>query len=465
MKYLILSLLIPFVILATDSKENNKKLPKEKNIKVINPVIIEKLDKEVKDEKDIKKSVKKGVGEKDGSKTIDPRNLKDVKDNKIKTQNINGDEIDPKKFMTGLGDKKEDDKNNKNPKDNKGNIINPNSTENPFNDKKIVQNIATKEYLDIVDISGNVGVRINFRDDDNEIGNTLFELQNEFNLSFSKNFTSSDFKITLGTISEKLINNDWVTISTIQSDKLPVGLKEAYYTYKDKTALLNTQMGRFFSPIKDDYFFSKYLSFDGLNIYGATKSGIYYKLLLSVLQNENVFTDTIDIASLSTVNLGFKNDNLNISLYYTWLYGKNLDGLFNGLSNGETYSNQNHYLAGFLSYALNLNENNKLTFQLDASFNFSADKDNFGASFSVQDETKTLLSKLTLLYKQQNSVISPLSLQENWFRNDVMGGSFKFMYKYDEAMSSGIEFSVGKSIINPDSDLNYITRAVYNINF
>ncbi len=464
MKYLILSLLIPFVILATDSKENKENLPKEKNIKVINPIIVEKLDKELKDEKDIKKSVKKGAGEKDGSKIIDPHNLKDVKDNKIKTQNINSDEIDPQKFMIGLGDKKEKDKNNKDLKENNGKVINPNSTENPFNDKKLVQNINTKKYLDIVDISGNVGVRVNVRDDDNNTGNTFFELQNEFNLSFSKDFTSSDFRITLGTLSEK-INNDWVTISTIQGNKLPIGLKEAFYTRKDITGLLNTRMGRFFSPMEDDYFFSKSLSFDGVNIYGSTKSGLYYKLLLSALQNENVFTDDIDIASLSTVNLGFKNDNLNVSLYYTWLYGKTLDTLFNGLSNGETYSTQNHYLAGFLSYALNLNENNKLTFQLGGSFNFSKDKDNLGGSFSIKHETKTLLSKLTILYKQQNSVISPLSLQEEWFTNDVMGGSFKFMYKYDEAMSSGIEFSAGKSIINSDSDLNYITRAVYNINF
>jgi len=466
MKSIIILLLIPFFIQATNSDNKEKKLPDEKNIDVVNPVKIEKLDKEVKDEKDIKKAIKNGAGEENGSNTTDPHNFKNVEDNKIKTQKISDDnEIDPTKFMSGLGDenKNKDDKNNKN--DGKGKILTPNSTNDPFNDKKLVQNIKNEVHFSVVDITGNVGVRINFRDDDKDSGNTLFELQNKFNLSFSKKFTNSEFKITLGTVHERLVNDDWVTISTIQGNKLPIGLKEAYYILKDNNQYLNTQMGRFLSPFEDDYFFSSSLSFDGFNIYGKFDNGLYYKTILSVLQNENIFTDEIDISSLVSFDLGFKKDNFNISLYYTWLYGENLNTLFENLLNEETYSTHNHYLTLHLSYGLNLNQDNLLTFHLDSSFNFSADDDKLGTSFSVKHETRTFESKLTFIYKQKNSVIAPLALQENWFTSDVVGGNFKFMYKYDEAMSSGIEFSAGKSIIDSDSDLNYITRAVYNIKF
>ena len=472
--FIILLLSVIFIsgsLLATDSDEvENNLFKKEKTIKVIKPVDLRKLDKDVKNEEDAKNSISKGGGDKGGGTVIDPHNYKDVEGDKIKTQKIKDEEdSDISIIMPGLGDKEENKKDGN--KDDKKVIINPYLNENPFNDKRLVENIKNKDNIKdnikdnqkSIDIYGNLGVRVNFRDDKNNLGNTLFELQTKFDLSFEKKFTNSSFKITFGTIDTQSINNDWITTSTVESNDIPIGLKEAYYIYSNS---LNIKMGRFISSFESDYFFSKYLSFDGLEFYGNIKeTGIYYKLLTSILQNENTFTDTIDIAGLVTFNLGYDKNNLNIATCYSWLYGKDLNTTFLNLLNREVYSEHNHYITGHISYLLNLNKDNLLKFSLDGSYNLSADEDKFGLSLEIKHESNTFISEITLLYKQLNSVISPMALQSDFFINDVMGANFKFMYKYDEAMSSGIEFSLGKSIINTDSDISYLTRAVYNINF
>jgi hypothetical protein len=221
------------------------------------------------------------------------------------------------------------------------------------------------------------------------------------------------------------------------------------------------KLGRFFSVLDNDYFFSKSLSFDGLNLYGKFKNGIYYNALFSLVKNENEIMDSTDIPILSVFDLGYKNKSFNIDLYYVLLYGKNLNNFF------EDYitNKNNQYLSGNTSYTLGLGTDKFLVFSLDGSYNFTEDSDKLGASFSITHKTKKLESKWIAFYKEKNSVIFPLTLQEDFLLTDVMGSGVNFKYKTNDSISYGIEFFVFTLISESNHEINQLTRLFCSVNF
>jgi len=461
MRYFLLSVLIPFIILAGDISDENNDKPTEKVIDTINPVSIEKLDKEVKSEKDIKKAIKKGAGEKDGVKTIDPHNFKDVKDNKIDAHNIsnkeNNDEIDPTKFMQGLGDKPNEDK-KKN--DKKRNIITPNSNTSPYdNSKRLVQNInSQKSFISSIGNQGNLHLFFNIRDDKNDSGQ-YSEMKLDFNYTLYKRVDKSSFRITVGSLSNKL-NTDLTEVSLSKNNS--IGIKEAYYLYRNDK-IFNLKLGKFFSPFKSDYFFSKSVKFTGIELYGKLNNGLFYRLLGSNIDSIK-FNNNKNINIIGVMSTGFNNDNINITLSYTLLYGKNLNNLFTALTNGENYEKYNHYISGKLSYYLKLKSGALLSFETDGSYNLSKSNDNYGISFKIKHDCNKKIAEIGLLYKGLNSVISPLSLQNGFLSTNVIAGYFKVLFKFSENMKLGTDFNISEFIKGND-EINYQARIVYSVDF
>ncbi len=326
--------------------------------------------------------------------------------------------------------------------------------------KKIdVKNDKKEKYL-----SGQLHIRFNYFNDKKDSDKKTFRMETNASLSLQKRIEENLFKATIGYL--RLISPEakstYVPLTSVFSkDKgfRYFALTEVFYQRDFLNNMLQYRMGRFHHRFSSHHFFNPGNSYDGINFRGTFK-GFTLNVLGSILQPNEVINDKHqNFTFLENTTLAYKYKGISAELNYTYLH--------NGKDNIDSFTKlkeDNHYLHLSASYKLDLNSRS-LIFNLAGSYNLNADDDNFGISTSILYKSLYFNSKAGFVYKQAQSVIGLLALQDGYFKANVVGGNFNLTYNINKQMNISADVLLGKAINGEDDDLYYTIRIGHNFMF